>query len=63
MPKAEAIQIPNPNDYDRIIVGLSGGKDSIASTLATSRVYPRDEIIVEEWKLPAGAYKACGGPV
>lgn len=31
--------------------------------IALSKHYPRDEVIVEDWKLPAGAYRECGGPV
>ncbi|KKN80243.1 hypothetical protein LCGC14_0332120 [marine sediment metagenome] len=31
--------------------------------IAVGKHYPRDEVIISDWKLPAGAYRACGGPV
>jgi 3'-phosphoadenosine 5'-phosphosulfate sulfotransferase (PAPS reductase)/FAD synthetase len=31
--------------------------------LAMSRSYPEDQIIVDDWSMPSGAYKHCGGPI
>lgn len=31
--------------------------------LAMTNQYPDDEVFVDDWQIPAGAYKRCGGPI